>query len=512
LPLLMGVVGMVLLIACVNVANLMLARAAARQKEIAVRLSLGASRGRLAQQLLTESVLLAGLGGVVGLVLAQWSTDLLVAAISTGETSIPTDIRLSGKMLAFTGAVSLLTGLLFGLAPAFAATRMNLTRMLKEGEAGAESRPRRLTKLLVVAQVALSVVLLIGAGLLLGSLRQLYAVDTGFERNQVLTMRVLPQLIGYEYAREMPLYQQLLARLNALPGVQSASLARFVAGRGGPVAPRYFETMGIRLAQGREFAATDTADAPKVAIISESTARKHFPQANPLGQFLPGEVAARYGGGNIEIVGIAKDIKQRLQSQRWAENVYVPYTQAPPQDLGQANFFVRTIGNPDSLIPALRREAQAIEQDLAFEAIKVQAEETNQWVVEERSLAKLLSFFGALALALAMLGLYGVMSYLVTQGTREIGLRMALGAQPRDILTLVVGHGLLLAGIGVALGLAGAAAATRVMKSWLFGISATDPLTFAMVALLLLVVAGVACWIPARRATKVDPLVALRHE
>jgi putative ABC transport system permease protein len=180
--------------------------------------------------------------------------------------------------------------------------------------------------------------------------------------------------------------------------------------------------------------------------------------------------------------------------------------------LGQANFFVRTIGNPDSLIPALLREAQAIEQDLAFEAIKVQAEETNQWVVEERSLAKLLSFFGALALALAMLGLYGVMSYLVTQGTREIGLRMALGAQPRDILTLVVGHGLLLAGIGVALGLAGAAAATRVMKSWLFGISATDPLTFAMVALLLLVVAGVACWIPARRATKVDPLVALRHE
>jgi ABC-type lipoprotein release transport system permease subunit len=512
LPLLLAVAGLVLLIACVNVANLLLARAATRQKEIAVRLALGANRGRLVRQLLTESLLLAALGGAFGLILASWSADFLLAVISSDQTYIPADLKLNVKMLAFTGAVSLLTGLLFGLAPALAATRINLTRMLKEGEAGADSRPRRLAKSLVIAQVALSLILLTGAGLLIGSLRRLYAVDTGFERNQVLTMRALPTLIGYDHAKEVRLYQALLERMNLIPGVQSASLARFVAGRGGPVGPRYFETMGIGLAQGREFNATDTADSPKVAIISESVARKYFPNENPLGQSLPHEVAARLGGESILIVGVARDIKERLRSQRWAENVYTPYAQTPPQRLGQANFFVRAAGNPHSLIPALQREAQAVERDLAFETIKTQAEETNQWVVEERSLATLLTFFGALALGLASLGLYGVMSYTVAQGAREIGVRMALGAQPRDILRLVVGHGMLLTGLGVALGLAGAIAVTRVMRNWLFGVSATDPLTFGVSALLLLFVAGAACWIPARRATKVDPMTALRSE
>jgi ABC-type antimicrobial peptide transport system permease subunit len=512
LPILLAVVGLVLLIACVNVANLLLVRAAARQKEIAVRLSLGASRGRLVRQLLTESTLLAVLGGVLGLVLALWAEDFLLALISSGQTAIPADLRLNVKMLAFTGVISLLTGLLFGLAPALAATRINLTRMLKEGDAGAESRPRRLTKLLVVAQVALSLILLAGAGLLIGSLRQLYAVDTGFERNQVLTMRVLPALINFDQARERRLYQELLTKLNAIPGVQSASLARFVAGRGGPVAPRYFETMGIGLVQGREFFITDTADSSKVAVISESVARKYFPGANPLGQLLPNELAKGFGGASIEIVGVVKDVKERLRSQRWTENVYVPYTQVPPQRLGQANFLVRVVGNPQSLIPALRREAQAVEQDLAFEAIKTQAEETNQWITEERSLATLLTFFALLALGLASLGLYGVMSYTVAQGTREIGIRLALGAEPRNILKLVVGHGMLLAGTGVVLGLVGAIALTRVMNSWLFGLSATDPLTFSVMALLLLVVALLACYLPARRATKVDPMVALRYE
>jgi ABC-type antimicrobial peptide transport system permease subunit len=512
LPILMAVAGMVLLIVCVNVANLLLARASARQKEIAVRLSLGASRGRLVRQLLTESMLLSLLGGGLGLIFALWSADLLLMAISSDQTSIPVDLRLNVKMLAFTGAVSLLTGLLFGLAPALSATRINLTKMLKEGEAGAESRPRRLAKLLVIAQVALSLILLTGAGLLLSSLRLLYAVDTGFDRNHVLTMRVLPALIGYDAAKELRLYQTLLARMNAIPGVQSASLGRGVAGRGGPIGPRYFETMGIGLVQGREFSVTDTADSPKVVIIGESLARKHFSNESPLGQLLPREVAAGFGGGSLQIVGVVRDTKERLRSQRWTENIYVPYTQVEPQRLGQANLFVRAAGNPRSLIPALRREAQIVDPDLAFGEIKTQAEETNQWVVAERSLAKLLSFFGGLALGLASLGIYGVISYTVVQGTREIGLRMALGAQPRDVLKLVVGHGMLLAGAGVALGLAGAAAVTRVIKNLLFGVNAIDPLTFGAVSLLLVGVAFVACLIPARHATKVDPMIALRHE
>ncbi len=512
LPILLAVVGMVLLIACVNVANLLLARAAARQKEIAVRLSLGASRGRLVRQLLTESTLLAVLGGLLGLVLARWSADFLLTVISTGETAIPADLRPNVKMLAFTGAVSLLTGLLFGLAPALAATRINLTQMLKEGEAGAESRPRRLARLLVIAQVAIALVLLTGAGLLIGSLRRLYAVDTGFERKQVLRMWVHPVLIGYDHVKELRLYQTLLERMNAIPGVHSASLARFVAGRGGPVGPRFFQTMGIGLVQGREFTATDSADSSRVAVISETVARKHFPNHNPLGQLLPHEVAARYGGGSIQVVGVVKDVKEGLRSQRWTERVYIPYTQAPPQSLGQANLFVRVAGNPQSLIPGLRRVAQAVDPDLAFADIKTQAEETNQWVVEERSLATLLSFFGALALGLASLGLYGVMSYTVAQSTREIGLRMALGAEPRDILKLVVGHGMLLTGAGVTLGLAGAVAVTRVMTSWLFGVSATDQFTFGVSTLLLVGVAFVACFVPARRATKVEPMIALRCE
>jgi hypothetical protein len=450
---------------------------------------------------------------VLGLMIALWSTDFLLIAISSDQTTIPADLRLNVKMLTFTGAGSLLTGLLFGLAPALAATRINLTQMLKESEAvaGSASRPRSLSKLLVIAQVAMSLILLTGAGLLIESLRRLYAVDTGFERNRVLTMWVRPASIGYDYTRELQLYRSLLSRFQAIPGVQSATLARFVAGRGGPVGPRYFETMGIGLVQGREFSFDDTAGSPRVAIISESVAEKHFPGGNSLGQPLPNEIAIRYGGGNIQIVGVVRDVKQRLRG-RWTENVYIPYRQSPPQSLGQAKLFVRAAGNPRTLIPALRREAQVVEPDLAFASLETQAEETNQWIVEERSLATLLSFFGMLALGLSMLGLYGVMSYTVSQNTREIGLRMALGAGPRDILKLVVGHGMLLAGIGVAFGLAGAAAVTRMINNWLFGVSAIDPLTFGVFALLLLSVAFVACLIPARRASRVDPMIALRRE
>jgi putative ABC transport system permease protein len=263
---------------------------------------------------------------------------------------------------------------------------------------------------------------------------------------------------------------------------------------------------------GPEFYITDTTNSPKVTIISENVARKHFPNQNPLGKILPNEVAAGFGGVSIEFVGVAKDIKERLRSERWAENIYVPYMQVPSQRLGQVNFFVRVAGNPKSIIPALRRETLAGEQDLAFEFIKTQAEETNQWVVEERSLATLLSFFGALALGLASLGLYGMISYTAMQCTREISLCMVLGAQPRDVQMLVVGHGTLLAGVGVALGLAGAVAVTHVIKSSLFGVSATDLLTFTGSAVLSLLVTLLACYLPARRATLVDPSITLRQE
>ncbi len=522
LRILLAVTGLVLLIACINVANLLLASGAARRKEIAVRLSLGASRGRLIRQLLTESVLLTSIGGALGFLLAQWGVEGLAIVLSSGQDPIPFDLRPDVRILAFTGAVSLLTGLLLGLAPGLVDTRIDLTSMLKGSEGAAESRPlrRRMAKSLIVAQVALSLTLLVGAGLLIRSLHQLHDVDTGFERDKVLTMWVFPALIGYDHAKELGLYRQLHEKLNALPGVQAASVSRLALTRGlglNFVGPRFFETLGIGLLEGREFSATDAETAPKVAVINESAARKFFPNENPLGRFLGADgpeinSVQPQPGGDIQIVGVVRDSKHHLRRREWDAVVYLPYTQAPPEWLGQIKLFVRTAGSPLSLIPTVRQEVYTIEQDLPLVGVQTQTEEMRGLLRAERSLATLLSFFGTLALVLAAVGLFGTMSYAVSRRTKELGIRMALGADRRDVLWLVMREALWQVLLGVTLGIPLALASTRLISSMLFGVQATDPLTLALVVLVMLAVAGVASYVPARRATKVDPMVALRYE
>ncbi|MFL6209742.1 MAG: ADOP family duplicated permease [Pyrinomonadaceae bacterium] len=514
LRILLAVVGIVLLIACVNVAHLLLARATARRKEIAVRLSLGANRGRLVRQMLTESILLALLGGVLGLLFAAWGVGSLLAALSY-DTPLTFTLKPDAKVLVFTSAVSLLTGIVFGLAPALAATRVELNTLLKGNEGGTETRPRRrrLAKSLVVLQVALSLTLLIGAGLLLGSLRQLYEVDTGFERERVLTMWIFPALLRYDHAREMRLYQELLTKINALPGVQAVSLSRYslTLGKGGNVVgPRFFETLGIRLLRGRDFNANDTEAAPRVAIISESMARSIFPNENPVGQLLPDEFNT--AGTDTEIIGVVSDIRNRLRQQTWGADVYVPYMQVPPGALGQVKLFVRTVGAPASIVPVLRREVAAVEPDLVLHNIQTQGEELQGFVGGERALATLLSFFGALALMLAAIGLYGTMAYAVGRRTKEFGIRMTLGAQRHAILWLVLRETLALVALGIVVGIPVALLTTRLIARLLFGVRPTDPVTITLAVLTMLTVALVAGYLPAHRATKVDPMVALRYE
>jgi len=511
----LAIVGLVLLIACVNVANLLLARASGRQKEIAVRLSLGASRGRLIRQLLTESVLLALLGGGLGLLLAAWCVDIFLKVLPF-EAGEATAFHLDLRVLLFTVAVSLLVGILFGLIPALTATRVDLNRMLKGAEGGTAARGarQRLAKSLVVAQVALSLALLVGAGLLIRSLRQVYAVDIGFDRDKVLYMWVYPTLLGYDYEREMRLYSTLLERFRAQPGVESASLSRSeLSGAFNIIGPRFFETLGLGVVQGREFSATDTAASPKVVIINDVTAQKYFPNVNPVGQPLPEELRQQWRlGRDAQVVGVVRSFKRNLRQERAGDGLFIRYTQAPPERLGQIVLYVRAAGNPASLIPALRQQVQAVEPDLALLNPQTITAGLERNISDERALAMLLSFFSALALALSAIGLYGTMSYAVSRRTKELGIRMALGADRRKILWLVLREALWQVALGVALGIPLALAATRLIASLLFGVPATDPVTLALVVLVMWAVAGVASYFPARRATKVDPMIALRYE
>jgi predicted permease len=515
LRILLAVVSVVLLIACLNIANLLLARAVGRQREIAVRLSLGAGRGRVVRQLLTESILLAALGGVLGLLVAQWLVSGLLAVFSSGNDPIPFDLKLDMRILAFTGAISFMTGILFGFAPALAATRVDLIPMLKGAEG--ESRPlrRRLTKALVIAQVALSLALLIGAGLLIRSLQQLYRVDTGFERDKLLTMWVYPALIGYDRAKELRLYREAVETLNAIPDVQSASLARRALGIGkglNPVGPRFFETTGIGLLQGREFSTADTETAPRVAIISESVARMFLPNVNPIGQPIPDELAELADlGRDVQIVGVVRDTRG-LWSPKGEPAIYIPYTQAQSQELGQMQFFVRTAGKPMNIVSAVRQQIQSIEKDLPLVGVATQDEEVKRQASEERSMAMLLGFFGALALVLSSIGLYGTMSYAVSRRTRELGIRLALGAQRKDLLRMVLREALQQVIIGVAIGIPVALAGARLIASMLFGVKMTDPVTISVAVLVMGAIALAAGYLPARRATKVDPIEALRYE
>jgi predicted permease len=515
LPILLAVVGVVLLIACLNVANLLLARAVGRQREIAVRLSLGAGRGRVIRQLLTESILLATLGGFLGLLVAQWLVSGLLVVFSYGNDPTPFDLKLDVRILAFTSAVSLLTGILFGLAPALAATKIDLIPMLKGAEG--ESRPlrRRLTKSLVVTQVALSLALLIGAGLLTRSLQQLYRIDTGYEREKLLGFGVYPATIGYDRAKEMRFYSEAIERMNAIPGVQSASLTRRGIGfsKGvNPVGPRFFETTGIGLLQGREFSTADTETAPRITIISESVAQRFLPNVNPIGQPVPDELAklARLDR-DVQIIGVVRDTR-RLWSPKGDPAIYIPYTQAPPQELGQMGFVVRTAGDPMSIAPAARQQIQTIERDLPLVGIGTVAEGIKRQAGEERSMAMLLGFFGALALVLSSIGLYGTMSYAVSRRTRELGIRLALGAQRKELLRMVLREAFQHVVIGVAIGIPVALAGARMIASMLFGVNTTDPATISVAVLVMVAVALAAGYLPARRATKVDPMEALRCE
>jgi predicted permease len=532
LYLLMTVVALVLLIACANVANLLLARAVGRRKEIAVRLALGAGRFRLMRQFLTESLLLALLGGVFGIVLAHWGRDLLLTLRFPGREMSALATTLDWRVLAFTMSLSLLTGIVFGLVPAWQATRLDLTPALKDtGRSSSAASRSRLSRALVVAQVALSLLLLTGAGLFVRTLRNLQQVNTGFEAQNLLLFRVDPRLSGHQSEQIPPLYQRLFARLEAVPGVQAVSFSRhpLLAGSSGsrgaffagqntsPTDPpdvyihiaraNFLATMNTPLLQGRSLSEQDNAQAPKVAVINQALARQFFPNQNPLGQrfgFDPSQT------NQIEIVGVAQDAKYDSLREATPPTIYLSWLQEAR--IGQMNFEVRTVGDPLSLLPAIRQAVRDVDGNLPLFDVKSQVEQIAQRLAQERLFAALLSFFGALALLLAALGLYGLLAHAVAERTHELGIRMALGAQARDVIRLVIGQGLRLVLPGIVLGLVGAYAATRLVKTFLYGVAPADWLTFSGTALLLLLVALVACWLPARRATNVDPWQALRSE
>jgi len=539
LMVLLGAVGFVLLIACANIANLLLARAATRQKEMAIRLALGAGRWRLLRQLLVESVLLALLGGGLGLWLASRGVALIVATNPTGPNAIPRaqEIGLDWQVVIFTAAISILTGLLFGIAPAWQASRPALNESLKDSNRGATSGPgrRRFRGALVSAEVALSLVLLIGAGLMFRSFYHLQRVDPGFQADHLLTLRLaLPQSKYSTNQQIVNFYQQLFERLKALPGVQSVGVATwmpFVGGgaisslifEGQPepkpgeapladisfVTPDYFRLMGMTLQRGRAFTEQDNQNAPPVIIIDESSAQRHWPNADPIGKRI------RIGHLNpnapwLTVVGVVKRVKMyRLERESNRAQVYRPFLDSP---WPTTTIGVRSAVDPTSLTAAVRQQVLALDRDLPVFNVRTMEQAMANSVASNRLNTLLLGIFAAVAFILAAVGIYGVMSYSVAQRAHEIGIRMALGARSLDVLKLVVGQGMALTLIGTGLGLAEAFALTRFMKTLLFGVSATDPWTFAAVALLLSGVALLACYLPARRATKVDPLATLRHE
>ncbi len=544
LRILMAMVGLVLLIASVNVANLLLARAAAREKEIGVRLALGAGRLRLIRQLLTESILVAMLGGAVGLLLAYWGVDLLVAMMSGGGQRYSLDVRPDARVLGFTVIVSLLTGILFGLAPALRGTTPDLTPALKETPGTRSNRALRggrlrptLGKALVVSQVAMSLLLLASAGLFVRTLANLENLDPGFNRRNILLFGINPTLNGYKGERLANLYKELQDRIEALPGVRSASFSPVALISGSysmndisieghttesvekpsvytlRVGPKFFETMGIPLIFGRTISPRDTETSPKVAVINEAMAHRYFAGQDPLGQKF--RWAGDKTGTQIEIVGVVRDAKYASLRRDVAPTVYVSYLQNL-QAVGAVHFEVRIAQNPSDLIPVVHRLVQEIDKNLPLYEVKTQSQQIDQSLFRERLIARLSSFFGLLALLLACVGIYGLMSFGVTQRTSEIGIRMALGAQRSDVLRMVMRETVVLVALGVSIGIPAALAATRLtsslISSLLFGLKATDPVSLTIAAIVMASVALLAGYIPARRATKVDPMVALRYE
>jgi len=535
LLLLLGAVGFVLLIACANVANLLLARASARRKEIALRSALGAGRLRIIRQLLTESLLLACLGGAVGLALSLFLTDLLVA-ISPADVPRLDEIGLDARVLGFTVGVVCLVGLLFGLAPALHASKTDLNAALKEGgRSSTEGRGRnRVRSLLIVSEIALSLLLLIGAGLLIKSFVLLRDVNPGFDAENVLTMRIsLPAARYKEPQQQANFYRELTERVKNLPGVEATgatvslplggsnfSVGRSFVREGRPLTtensldtdyfvatPDYFKAMRIPVTAGRLFTERDTKETSPVVVVNESLARRVFPGEDPLGKRLTvwrDEKFAR------EIIGIVGDVKSGRLDAETGSQIYVPHAQDAAW--GGLSLAVRTKSEPEALTAAVRGAVLAIDKNQPVYDIKTMDDALSASIANSRLVVLLFGVFALFALLLATVGIYGVISYSVAQHTHEIGIRMALGAQRTDVLRLVVEQGMKLTLLGVVAGITAALVLTRVMASLLYGVSPTDPLVFAGVGLLLTIVALLACYIPARRASKVDPMVALRYE
>jgi predicted permease len=543
--LLLSVVGAVLLLACANVANLSLSRGAARGREIAVRLALGASRGRLVRQLLTESVLVALAGGGLGLVLAYGAVAALRATPPPGVT--PPEFGIDARVLLFTLAVSIVAGVLFGLAPALGAARAALVPALKDGKAAADPRWRRLDlrSALVIGQVGLSLMLLVAAGLLVRSLRRAQAIDPGFDAERLVAARLQINLLRYTRDQGVQFYRRVIEDVGALPGVEKAALARVpvlgggarvtslhVEGRtGGEGAERgeglgatargrdsvnvnvvdagYFQTLGIRLRSGRLFGPEDGATAPAVAIVNEAFERLHFPEGGGRGALHRRISLDGPQGPWAEVVGIVGDSKYRTLTETSAPIAYVPLAQNHESGVV---LYARTSGDPAALVPAVRRAVHALDPNLPLPDVLPLMDTVGLSLYAARMGAVLLSAFGGLALALSAVGVYGVMAFSVSRRTREIGVRIALGARRADVLRLVLGDGMRLVLVGTALGMAGALGGARGLESFLYGVSSRDAPTLAAVAAVLALVALAACLVPARRAARVDPLVALRSE
>ncbi len=530
LAILMAAVAVVLLIACANVANLLLARATSRRKEIALRLALGGSRGRLVRQMLTESFVLASLGAALGLVIAFWTARSLAAFLPPYASRATFDTRPDAVVFAFTLALTVITTLLFGLAPTLHASRQDLVTAMKDNTAIVGRGPRKvsLRHALVITQVALSMVTLISAGLFVRSLRQAYRADPGFDPHGVLLASFDPFLSGYDESRGREFYRRLVERVSAVPGIQSATVARRLPLTAGGIAfatvaidgyapakdedmrlnyetvgPQYFQTMRIPLVRGRDFNERDQEGAPGVVVINETMARHYWPGGDALGRRI------KLTKDWLEIVGIAKDVKNRSLSEAPQPFLYLPLL----QDYRSNMILVpRTAVEPEKMFQSVHDEVAALDPQIPMFDAKTLEEHVGISLFLQRMAATLLSIFGLLALSLAAIGLYGVMAYSVSQRTRELGIRVSVGAERRDIFKLILVQGLAISVVGLLAGLVAALAVTRLTANLLYGVSATDPVTFIVIGLLLLCITLLACYFPARRATKIDPMIALRVE